>query len=54
MHNLRRLIMMSKQKNKTAREGLLARNKANEIALNSKSKDRRTAKNTKKKTDMQK
>ena len=37
MHNLRRLIMMS-NKNKTAREGLLARNKANEIALNSKSK----------------
>ena len=37
MHNLRRLIMMS-NKNKVAREGLLARNKANEIALNSKSK----------------
>lgn len=37
MHNLRRLIMMS-NKNKIAREGLLARNKANEIALNSKSK----------------
>ena len=37
MHNLRRLIMMS-NKNRIAREGLLARNKANEIALNSKSK----------------
>ena len=37
MHNLRRLIMMS-NRNKIAREGLLARNKANEIALNSKSK----------------
>ena len=37
MHNLRRLIMMS-NKNKIAREGLLARNKANEIALNSESK----------------
>jgi superfamily II DNA or RNA helicase len=37
MHNLRRLIMMS-NKSKIAREGLLARNKANEIALNSKSK----------------
>ena len=37
MHNLRRMIMMS-NRNKMAREGLLARNKANEIALNSKSK----------------
>lgn len=37
MYNLRRLIMMS-NRNKIAREGLLARNKANEIALNSKSK----------------
>ena len=37
MHNLRRLIMMS-NRNKIAREALLARNKANEIALNSKTK----------------
>ena len=37
MHNLKRLIMMS-NKNKIAREGLLARNKANSIALNSQSK----------------
>lgn len=37
MHNLRQLIMMSNN-NKTARTGLLARNKANEIALNSRSK----------------
>ena len=37
MNNLRRLIMMS-NRNKIAREGLLARNKANEIALNSESK----------------
>ena len=37
MHNLRRLIMMS-NKNKIARDGLLAKNKANEIALNSESK----------------
>ena len=37
MHNLKRLIMMS-NKNKTARDAMLARNKANEIALNSKSK----------------
>ena len=37
MNNLRRLIMMS-NRNKTAREGLLARNKANDIALNSSSK----------------
>ena len=37
MNNLRRLIMMS-NRNKTAREGLLARNKANDIALNSISK----------------
>ena len=37
MHNLKRLIMMS-NKNKIAREGLLAKNKANEIALNSESK----------------
>ena len=37
MNNLRRLIMMS-NRNKTAREGLLARNKANDIALNSTSK----------------
>lgn len=37
MHNLKRLIMMS-NKNKTAREAMLARNKANEIALNSKAK----------------
>ena len=37
MNNFRRLIMMSNQ-NKTAREGLLARNKANDIALNSSSK----------------
>ncbi len=37
MYNLKRLIMMS-SKNKIAREAMLARNKANEIALNSKSK----------------
>ena len=37
MHNLKRLIMMS-NKNKTARDAMLARNKANEIALNSKAK----------------
>ena len=37
MYNLKRLIMMS-NKNKIAREGLLARNKANSIALNSQSK----------------
>ncbi len=37
MHNLKRLIMMS-NKNKIAREAMLARNKANEIALNSQSK----------------
>ena len=37
MHNLKRLIMMS-NKNKIAREAMLARNKANEIALNSESK----------------
>ena len=37
MYNLRRLIMMS-NRNKLARETILARNKANEIALNSKSK----------------
>ena len=37
MHNLKRLIMMS-NKNKIAREAMLARNKANEIALNSKAK----------------
>ena len=37
MYNLKRLIMMS-NKNKVAREAMLARNKANEIALNSKSK----------------
>jgi len=37
MYNLKRLIMMS-NKNKIAREAMLARNKANEIALNSKSK----------------
>ena len=37
MYNLKRLIMMS-NKNKTAREAMLARNKANEIALNSESK----------------
>ena len=37
MHNLKRLIMMS-NKNKIAREAILARNKANEIALNSQSK----------------
>ena len=37
MYNLKRLIMMS-NKNKIAREAILARNKANEIALNSKSK----------------
>ncbi len=37
MYNLKRLIMIS-NKNKIAREALLARNKANEIALNSKSK----------------
>ena len=37
MNNLKRLIMMS-NRNKTAREGLLARNKANDIALNSSSK----------------
>lgn len=34
MYNLKRLIMMS-NKNKIAREAMLARNKANEIALNS-------------------
>ena len=37
MYNLKRLIMMS-NRNKIAREALLARNKANEIALNSKAK----------------
>ena len=37
MHNLKRLIMMS-NKNKIARDALLARNRANEIALNSQSK----------------
>jgi len=37
MYNLKRLIMMS-NKNKIAREAMLARNKANEIALNSKAK----------------
>ena len=37
MYNLKRLIMMS-NKNKIARDAMLARNKANEIALNSKSK----------------
>ena len=37
MYNIKRLIMMS-NKNKIAREGLLAKNKANEISLNSKSK----------------
>lgn len=37
MHNLKQLIMMS-NKNKIAREAMLARNKANEIALNSQSK----------------
>lgn len=37
MNNLRRLIMMS-NRNKTARDGLIARNRANEIALNSESK----------------
>jgi len=37
MYNLKRLIMMS-NKNKIAREALLARNKANEIALNSTAK----------------
>ena len=36
-YNLKRLIMMS-NKNKIAREAMLARNKANEIALNSKAK----------------
>ena len=37
MYNLKRLIMMS-NKNRIAREAMLARNKANEIALNSQSK----------------
>ncbi len=37
MHNLKRLIMMS-NRNNIAREALLARNKANEIALNSSAK----------------
>lgn len=37
MYNLKRLIMMS-NKSKIAREAMLARNKANEIALNSKAK----------------
>ncbi len=37
MYNLKRLIMMS-NKNKIARDAMLARNKANEIALNSESK----------------
>ena len=37
IYNFKRLIMIS-NKNKTARDALLARNKANEIALNSKSK----------------
>ena len=37
MNNLKRLIIMS-NRNKTAREGLLARNKANDIAMNSSSK----------------
>ncbi len=37
LYNLKRLIMMS-NKNKIARDAMLARNKANEIALNSKAK----------------
>ena len=37
LHNLKRLIMISNQ-NKTARDAMLARNKANEIALNSQAK----------------
>ena len=37
MYNLKRLIMMS-NKNKIGRDAMLARNKANEIALNSKAK----------------
>jgi superfamily II DNA or RNA helicase len=37
MYNLKRMIMMS-NKNKTARDAMLARNKAGEIALNSESK----------------
>ena len=37
MYNLKRMIMMS-NKNKTAREAMLARNKAGDIALNSESK----------------
>jgi len=37
MYNLKRLIMMS-NKNKIARDAMLARNKANDIALNSKAK----------------
>ena len=37
MYNLKRMIMMS-NKNKIAREAMLARNRANEIALNSQSK----------------
>ena len=37
MYNLKRLIMMS-NKNKIARDAMLAKNKANEIALNSKAK----------------
>ena len=37
MYNLRRLIMMS-NRNKTARDAMLARNKANEIAMNSQAK----------------
>ena len=37
MYNLKRLIMIS-NRNKTAREALLARNRANEIALNSRAK----------------
>ena len=37
MYNIKRLIMMS-NKNKIARDAMLAKNKANEIALNSKAK----------------
>ena len=45
MYNLKRLIMMSNN-NKTAREAMLARNKANEIALNSESKIDQLQKNS--------
>ena len=45
MYNLKRVIMMS-NKNRIAREAMLAKNRANEIALNSQTKGRRAAKDT--------